>query len=206
MSSYDKNINYLYSLLGAGIKLGLKRTTALLALLANPHETFPSIIVGGTNGKGSVSATLESILSAGGYKTGLYTSPHLVKFNERIRVGETDIPDKTLSSLIRRVRRRVEEGEPLLGPSFFEFSTALAFEYFRDKKVQIAILEVGMGGRLDSTNVVKTPLVSVITNVSLDHEEVSRLERFPEIAREKAGIIKEGGAVVTGLSEDRIRP
>ncbi len=200
MPSQNEDIEYLYSLLGAGIKLGLERTVALLSILSTPEQAFPSIIVGGTNGKGSAAATIESVLTAGGYLTGLYTSPHLVKFNERIRVGKTDIPDKILSSLIKRVKTLLEEEAPLLGPSFFEFSTALAFEYFRDRRVQIAILEVGMGGRLDSTNVVTNPLVSVITSVSLDHES-SLGETLPEIAREKAGIIKEGGVVVTGVND-----
>ncbi len=185
--------------MGSGIKLGLERTEALLSILSTPQDAFPSVIVGGTNGKGSAAATIESVLGAAGYLTGLYTSPHLVKFNERIRVGKADIPDDALSSLISGVRRLVEEEAPGLGPSFFEFSTALAFEYFRERGVQIGVLEVGMGGRLDSTNVV-TPLVSVITSVSLDHEGPLG-STLTGIAREKAGIIKEGGAVVTGVKD-----
>ena len=197
--SYDENIKYLFSLLSAGIKLGLERTERLLSLISKPQDAFPSVIVGGTNGKGSTAAMIEAILMAGGFKTGLYTSPHLLKFNERIRVSGNDIGDAELAALISGLRDLLNKDAPQLLPSFFEFSTALAFKFFRDTSVDLAVLEVGMGGRLDSTNVV-TPLVSVITNVSLDHEGPLG-STLPQIASEKAGIIKKGGVVVTGVSD-----
>ena len=206
MPSYKNTLDYLFSLQNSGIKLGLERIEALSrACLALPITDYPSVLVGGTNGKGSVSAILASILSEAGYRVGLYTSPHLVRFNERIRVDGVMISDAELVRLTEKIRALVEgagiEGKnaalpPDLSPTFFEFTTALAFSYFQEKNVDIAILEVGMGGRLDATNVVN-PLLSVITSIALDH--VSTLgDDIAQVAGEKGGIIKEDSIVLSG--------
>ncbi len=180
-------------------KFDLAHMRVLLEALDHPERGFPSVLIAGTNGKGSTAATLASILQASGLKTGLYTSPHLVRINERIRVNGGEISDGDFASLHSEVDRVAEK---LVGrvelpwhPSFFEMMTAIAFEYFAPEKVDIAVLEVGMGGRLDATNVVE-PRVSVITDISLDHQKFLG-ETLHEIAREKAGIIRPGGAVVT---------
>jgi dihydrofolate synthase/folylpolyglutamate synthase len=171
----------------------------LLGALENPERRFPSVLIAGTNGKGSTAATLASILRAAGLRTALYTSPHLVRINERIRINGEDIADEQFALLHdvveRTAERLIEDGELPWHPSFFEMLTAIAFEYFTTSKVDIAVLEVGMGGRLDATNVVK-PLVSVITDISLDHEKFLG-STIAEIAREKAGIIHKNGVVIT---------
>ncbi len=171
----------------------------LLAALNHPERKFPGVLIAGTNGKGSTAATLASILRASGLRTGLYTSPHLVRINERIRIGGDEISDDDFALLHdvvdRTAERLVEEGELPWHPSFFEMLTAIAFEYFAQHKVEIAVLEVGMGGRLDATNVID-PRVSVITDISLDHQKFLG-NTVAEIAREKAGIIRPGGVVVT---------
>jgi dihydrofolate synthase/folylpolyglutamate synthase len=180
-------------------KFDLAHMRALLDAMNNPERRFPSVLIAGTNGKGSTAATLASILRASGLRTGLYTSPHLVRINERIRInGETVSDDDfaLLHDLVDRTAERlVEEGELPWHPSFFEMLTAIAFEHFAQKKVEIAVLEVGMGGRLDATNVVE-PRVSVITDISLDHQKYLG-DTVAEIAREKAGIIRRGGVVIT---------
>src|SRR5579884_1389392 len=180
-------------------KFDLAHMRALLAALQNPEKKFPSVLVAGTNGKGSTAATLASILRASGLRTGLYTSPHLVRINERIRTnGEEISEDKfaLLHDVIERTAERlIEDGELPWHPSFFEMLTAIAFEHFATSKIEIAVLEVGMGGRLDATNVVE-PLVSVITDISLDHQKFLG-NTIAEIAREKAGIIHRNGVVVT---------
>jgi dihydrofolate synthase/folylpolyglutamate synthase len=180
-------------------KFDLAHMRVLLAALEHPERLFPSVLIAGTNGKGSTSATLASILRASGLKTGLYTSPHLVRINERIRVNGQEISDDDFARLHSEVDRAadqlVERGELPWHPSFFEMMTAIAFEYFAEQKVEIAVLEVGMGGRLDATNVVE-PLVSVITDISLDHQKFLG-NTVGEIAREKVGIIRPGGVVVT---------
>ncbi len=171
----------------------------LLAALNHPERRFPGVLVAGTNGKGSTAATLASILRASGLRTGLYTSPHLVRINERIRINGAEISDDDFALLHdvvdRTAERLVEDGELPWHPSFFEMLTAIAFEYFAQNKVEIAVLEVGMGGRLDATNVIE-PRVSVITDISLDHQKFLG-NTVAEIAREKAGIIRPGGVVVT---------
>ena len=171
----------------------------LLAALDHPERRFPSVLIAGTNGKGSTAATLASILQASGLRTGLYTSPHLVRINERIQIDGEQISDDDFAlvhDLVDRTAERlVGEGELPWHPSFFEMLTAIAFEYFARRKVEIAVLEVGMGGRLDATNVVE-PRVSVITDISLDHQKFLG-NTVAEIAREKAGIIRPGGVVVT---------
>jgi len=180
-------------------KFDLAHMRVLLAALENPERRFPSVLIAGTNGKGSTAATLASILHASGLRTGLYTSPHLMRINERIQInGEAIADDKfaLLHDLIERTAERlIEDGELPWHPSFFEMLTAIAFEHFATSKVEIAVLEVGMGGRLDATNVVE-PRVSVITDVALDHQKFLG-NTITEIAREKVGIIRPGGVVVT---------
>jgi dihydrofolate synthase / folylpolyglutamate synthase len=180
-------------------KFDLTHMRVLLAAMEHPERCFPSVLIAGTNGKGSTAATLASILRASGLKTGLYTSPHLVRINERIRINGEPIRDDDFALIHdlvdRTAERLVEERELPWHPSFFEMLTAMAFEHFSREKVDIAVLEVGMGGRLDATNVVE-PRVSVITDISLDHQKFLG-NTVTEIAREKAGIIRPGGAVVT---------
>ena len=167
--------------------------------LGSPQLHFPSILVAGTNGKGSTSATLASILRMGGYRTGLYTSPHLARVNERVRIDGQDISDDDFAAYYFRVddcaRQLVAEGRLKGYPSFFEAMTALAFMAFAEQGVQIAVLEVGIGGRLDATNIVE-PLLSVITDISLDHTEWLGLT-ITAIAKEKAGILRQNGVLVT---------
>ena len=180
-------------------KFDLAHMHVLLEALEHPERKFPAILIAGTNGKGSTAATLSSILQDSGYKTGLYTSPHLVRINERVRVNGAAISDDDFAGLHdlvdRSAERLVTEGELPWHPSFFEMLTAIAFEYFAREKVEIAVLEVGMGGRLDATNVVE-PRVSIITDISLDHQKFLG-DTLTEISREKAGIIRAGGVVVT---------
>jgi len=195
--------DYLDHLQVHGIKLGLENIKTLLADLGDPQESFPSVHVAGTNGKGSVSAMLASILSRHGCRVGLYTSPHLVRVEERIRIGERLIggPDfcRLLDVIRRRIGRLFKDGRLTAHPTYFEVITALAFLYFRERGVDIAVLEVGMGGRFDATNVV-TPLLSAITSISRDHEEYLG-KGLARIAREKAGIIKPGVPVVCGCEK-----
>jgi dihydrofolate synthase/folylpolyglutamate synthase len=180
-------------------KFDLAHMRVLLAALDHPERRFPGVLIAGTNGKGSTAATLDSILRASGLKTGLYTSPHLVRINERIRVNGKGVTDDDFASLQGEVdqvaEKLVERAELPWHPSFFEMMTAIAFEHFAREKVEIAVLEVGMGGRLDATNVVE-PRVSVIADISLDHQKFLG-DTVGEIAREKVGIIRPGGAVVT---------
>ena len=180
-------------------KFDLAHMRELLGALENPEERFPSVLIAGTNGKGSTAATLAAILQASGLRTALYTSPHLLRINERIQIDGEQIADDRfglLHDMVERTAERlVEEGELPWHPSFFEMLTAIAFEHFATNKVDIAVLEVGMGGRLDATNVVH-PRVSVITDIALDHQKFLG-ETVSEIAREKAGIIRPGGIVVT---------
>ena len=180
-------------------KFDLAHMRVLLAALGNPENRFPAVLVAGTNGKGSTSATLASILRASGVKTGLYTSPHLVRINERIRLNGEAIADDEFATVHdvvdRTAERLVSEGDLPWHPSFFEMLTAMAFEYFARSRPDIVVLEVGMGGRLDATNVVE-PRLSIITDIALDHQKYLG-ETVAEIAREKAGIIRRGGVVVT---------
>jgi len=180
-------------------KFDLAHMRVLLEGLEHPERRFPAVLIAGTNGKGSTAATLASILQVSGYKTGLYTSPHLVRINERVRINGAAISDDEFAGIHelvdRTAERLVSEGELPWHPSFFEMLTAIAFEYFARERVEIAVLEVGMGGRLDATNVV-VPRVSVITDISLDHQKFLG-ETLTEIAREKAGIIRTNGVVVT---------
>jgi dihydrofolate synthase/folylpolyglutamate synthase len=180
-------------------KFDLAHMRVVLEALHHPERAFPSVLIAGTNGKGSTAATLASILRASGLKTALYTSPHLLRINERIRINAQEISDDDFAALhaeVDRVAEKLIEHKQLpWHPSFFEMMTAIAFTYFTRERVEIAVLEVGMGGRLDATNVVE-PLVSVITDISLDHQKYLG-DTVHEIAREKAGIIRPGGVVVT---------
>src|SRR6202521_5951213 len=180
-------------------KFDLAHMRVLLAALGHPENGFPAVLVAGTNGKGSTAATLASILHASGLKTGLYTSPHLVRINERIRLNGEAISDDDFAMLHdvvdRTAERLVGEGDLPWHPSFFEMLTAMAFEYFARSRPEMVVLEVGMGGRLDATNVVE-PRLSIITDISLDHQKYLG-ETVGEIAHEKAGIVRPGGVVIT---------
>src|SRR5437773_6775101 len=180
-------------------KFDLEHMRTLLRALDHPERRFPGVLIAGTNGKGSTAATLASILQVSGLRTGLYTSPHLIRINERVRINGEEISDDEFALLHdmvdRTAERLVGEGELPWHPSFFEMLTAIAFEYFSRKRVDIAVLEVGMGGRLDATNVIE-PQISIITDISLDHQKFLG-NTVTEIAREKAGIIHPGGIVVT---------
>jgi dihydrofolate synthase/folylpolyglutamate synthase len=212
--SYAAAVNHLYAL-GHELapppssaprrKFDLDHMRILAAALGDPQATFSSVLIAGTNGKGSTAATLASILTAAGYRTGLYTSPHLIRVNERIQIDGVQIPDEDFARLYFQVdetaRRLVEAGDLPYPPSFFEVLTALAFLYFAGegpsaaKPVDIAILEVGLGGRLDATNIVD-PLLSVITDIALDHQDYLG-DTIAEITREKAGILRRNGTLIT---------
>jgi dihydrofolate synthase/folylpolyglutamate synthase len=188
-----------------GIKFGLHVELALLERLGNPQAGLACIHVGGTNGKGSVCAMVESVLRTAGYRTGRYTSPHLVKFHERIAVNGTPITDAELGALVVEVERAADAVEQALGqvPTFFEVTTAMAFLHFQRAGVKVVVLEVGMGGRLDATNVV-TPLLSAITSIGVEHTAYLGPD-LETIAGEKAGIIKPGRPVVSGVRESPAR-
>jgi dihydrofolate synthase / folylpolyglutamate synthase len=189
--TYEQTITYLYEKLPVFHRIGkkaykadLSNTIALCEHLDNPHQKFKSIHVAGTNGKGSTSHYLAAILQSAGYKTGLYTSPHLKSFTERIKINGESIPENKVGAFVENNQDFIED----LKPSFFELSVGMAFEYFAKEEVDIAVIEVGLGGRLDSTNII-TPLLSVITNISFDHTDILG-DTLPKIAFEKAGIIK----------------
>lgn len=197
MSSYKETLEYIESLHLLGVKPGLERINVLLEALGHPELAFPTVVVAGTNGKGSTASFISSVMGEAGRRVGLYTSPHLVSFNERIRVSGRPIGKTDLA----RAADRLRELDPGSGVTYFEFVTSLAFEHFRARKVDLAVLEVGMGGRLDATNTA-SPLVSVITNVGTDHARHLG-ETIEEIAREKAGVIKPGAPVVTTETDPR---
>lgn len=188
-------LDALFSRTAHGIKPGLEVTEALLEQLGNPQREWKSIHVAGTNGKGSVCAMIESVLRASGFKTGLYTSPHLIRFNERFRVGGQDISNADLEDLIRTVLE-ADRKTGLREATFFELSTAMAFEHFRREQIDYAVIETGLGGRWDSTNVIQ-PVLSVITRIALDHAQYLG-DDIKLIAAEKAGIIKSGSPVICG--------
>lgn len=197
--NYEETLHYLYTSIpvfqhvgASAYKPGLETSRALDNYLGNPHRAYQTLHIGGTNGKGSTSHLLAAILQLSGYKVGLYTSPHLVDFRERIRVNGEKIPQSYVVDFVERYRRQFEP----LKPSFFELTSTMAFAYFRDMHVDYAIIEVGLGGRLDSTNII-TPVLSVITNISKDHTQFLG-NTLEEIAGEKAGIIKPGVPVVIG--------
>lgn len=192
-SPYDAALRYLYGLQYRGIKVGLRNIRALVAHAGHPERSFPVFHCAGTNGKGSTSAFLASILTEAGYRTGLYTSPHLVHFTERIRVDGEPIPEEWLAAAVRGLRPVIEE----TGATFFEATTCIAFQYFAGRAVDVAVIETGLGGRLDATNVV-LPVAAIITTIGLDHQEYLG-RTVTRIAGEKAGIIKTGAPVVTGV-------
>lgn len=190
-------IKALFARTTQGIKPGLDVVSALLDALGNPHHRLAVVHVAGTNGKGSVCAMLESVLRASGFKTGLYTSPHLVDFSERFRINGIQISEPTLERYMERLEQAAEAVESSTGlrpATFFEISTAIAFQYFADEQVDIAVIETGMGGRWDATNVV-IPLLSVITRIDIDHVNFLG-DTLAKIAAEKAGIVKPGRPVV----------
>jgi dihydrofolate synthase/folylpolyglutamate synthase len=208
--TYTEATEFLFSLRRFGWRLGLETIQQLLELLENPQRSVPSAHIGGTNGKGSTAAMLAAILQAAGHRTGLYTSPHLLDFTERIRVNGRPIGEAEVTHLTARLKELCAAHFPhcptphpapdaapdrLTHPTFFELTTAMAFQFFRQEATEVAVIEVGLGGRFDATNVI-TPQVSVVTNVSLEHQEYLG-RTLPEIAGEKAGIVKPGVPVVT---------
>lgn len=202
--TYEETLHYLYTSIpvfqhsgASAYKPGLGTSIALDDYLGNPHKAYKTIHVAGTNGKGSVSHLLAAILRQSGFKVGLYTSPHLVDFRERIRVNGKKISQDYVVDFVERHRSFFEP----LHPSFFELTSSMAFEYFRDQQVDYAVIEVGLGGRLDSTNII-TPILSIITNISLDHTQFLG-DTEEKIAAEKAGIIKKGVPVLLGEAEKR---
>jgi dihydrofolate synthase / folylpolyglutamate synthase len=203
--TYAQALDFLYSRLpmyqrigSAAYKKDLTNTIALLDALGNPHVGLKCVHVAGTNGKGSTSHALASILQEAGYKTGLYTSPHLKNFTERIRINGCELTEDYVVSFVRNNKSTIEQ----INPSFFEVTVAMAFDYFKKVKVDVAVIEVGLGGRLDSTNVV-SPEVSVITNIGFDHMDLLG-NTLQEIAREKAGIIKPGIPVVVSERQPEV--
>jgi dihydrofolate synthase / folylpolyglutamate synthase len=204
---YKETIDFLYNNLpmyqrdgGKAFKPGLDNTLKLLELLGNPHQKFKTVHIAGTNGKGSVSHMLCAAFMASGHKTGLYTSPHLLDFRERVRVNGKMVKKDYVTWFVKKMMPLCEE----IKPSFFEITVSLAFAYFAEKKVDYAVIETGLGGRLDSTNVI-LPLLSVITNIGKDHVRTLG-DTLPLIAREKAGIIKKGVPVVIGESHPDTQP
>lgn len=203
--TYAETLTYLYQNLpmfqrvgASAYKKDLTNTLKLCETLGNPQNKFKSIHVAGTNGKGSVSHMLAAILQTAGYKTGLYTSPHLKEFTERIRVNGNEVAQEFVVDFVKRIKPSIEA----IKPSFFEITVAMAFDYFAEQQTDIAIIETGLGGRLDSTNVIH-PVLSVITNISWDHMDLLG-DTLPKIAFEKAGIIKEGVPVVVSERQDEV--
>ena len=195
--TYTAAVSYLYSLQKHGIKLGLDTMTALMGRLGMPQARYRNLHIAGTNGKGSTAALTAAMFQAGGYHVGLYTSPHLVEFRERIRVDGRMIPESEIARLTALVKG---VAEPDLSPTFFEFTTAMGLQYFSESHVDLAVLEVGLGGRFDATNVV-SPLTCVITTIGLDHQQYLG-STFESVAFEKAGIIKPNVPVIIGRLPD----
>jgi dihydrofolate synthase/folylpolyglutamate synthase len=193
VSEYQKSIDYLFGLQKYGIKFGLNSTEKLLERVGNPHHRLRFIHIAGTNGKGSTAAILSGVLRSHGLKTGLYTSPHLVRFTERFKINDEEVSAKRTLEVFEKIYQTLDLNEP---PTFFEMVTAMAFLYFAEEQVDLVIAETGMGGRLDATNVIN-PEVCVITNIAFDHQEFLGAT-LSTIAREKAGIIKKGTPLVTG--------
>lgn len=204
--NYQETTEYLYSQMpmfsrigGEAYKEGLGTSEALDRMYGHPHHCYRTIHVAGTNGKGSTSHLIASILQQSGYKVGLYTSPHLVDFRERIRVNGQMIPEQAVIDFVEEYRNSGFEG----APSFFELTSTMAFDYFRKQNVDFAVIEVGLGGRLDSTNII-SPILSVITNISYDHTQFLG-DTLEKIASEKAGIIKPGIPAIIGEANDSLR-
>jgi len=199
--NYRQSIAYLFSLQRFGIKLGLSNITTLLELLDNPHQRLRCIHIAGTNGKGSTAAFLQSMLKHSGYRAGLFTSPHLVSFTERIRINDREIPQVRVAQLVQKIKTLCQE-HSLEAITFFEFVTALALAYFAAEEADPVVVEVGMGGRLDATNVLQ-PLISIITSISLEHQ-IYLGTTLQQIAKEKAGIIKRAIPLVTGVMQPSV--
>jgi dihydrofolate synthase/folylpolyglutamate synthase len=195
---YQDNLDYLFGLSKSGIKLGLENTRRLLSYFGDPQLKIPTVHIAGTNGKGSTSAMTEAILRASGYRVGLYTSPHLIDFCERIQINRNTIDNKSTCDLISQVKKATETLN--LQITFFEFSTVMAFLYFYENKTDWNVIEVGLGGRLDATNLCQAE-ISIITSISLDHTEYLGTD-LKQIAFEKASIIKPGGMVIADLSNE----
>ncbi len=197
--TYKQAVNYLYDLQKYGVKFGLSKTSNIVKKMGNPHKGQKYIHIGGTNGKGSVSAMIESVLMKSGLKVGFYSSPHLVRFTERFRINRKEISKKMVVELVEEIKSVIDPAEP---PTYFEATTAMALAYFAREKTDIAIMEVGMGGRLDSTNIIR-PLVTAITNISLEHQSFLG-STLLEIAYEKAGIIKRGVNTITSATQPKV--
>jgi dihydrofolate synthase/folylpolyglutamate synthase len=200
--AYQQSLDYLYGLEKFGMIFGLTQVEKILNAMGSPHKEIQAIHIGGTNGKGSTAAMMSSILQKEGYRVGLYTSPHLIRFTERIKVNGKEIEEEEVAALAEWMRKEIE-GAGITPPfTFFDFTTAMALHYFKQKLVDLAVLEVGLGGRLDSTNVVD-PLISIITNIAKDHEEYLG-KSILKIAREKAGIIKKGRPLITAVTQPQV--
>ena len=199
-SNYQEALDYLYSLTKSGIKLGLNNTSRLLKHFDNPQLNIPTIHIAGTNGKGSTAAITESILRASGLKVGLYTSPHILDFRERIQIDRSMIEKQQITELIYRVKSAVEKLKTPV--TFFEFGTVLAFLYFHEQNTDMNVIEVGLGGRLDATNLCKAE-ISIITSISRDHTQFLG-EDLEQITFEKASIIKESGTVFADIGNDEL--
>ncbi len=199
-SDFNNTVNFLYSLQKHGIKLGLANITKLMNILGEPHNSFHSVHVAGTNGKGSTSTAISSILMENGFKVGIFTSPHLVSFAERIRINNLRIAESEVIEIATMIHDSIAGTD--LNPTFFEFVTAMAFYYFAQSNVDWAVIETGMGGRLDATNVI-LPQASIITNISLDHCEFLG-NNISDITFEKAGIIKQGIPVITSSGDPEV--
>ena len=200
--AYQKSLDYLYSLEKFGMIFGLTQVERILSATGNPHKEIQAIHIGGTNGKGSTAAMMSSILQKEGYRVGLYTSPHLIRFTERIKVNGKEIEEEEVAALTEWMKKEIETAGIAPPFTFFDFTTAMALHYFKQKLVDLAILEVGLGGRLDSTNVVD-PLISIITNIAKDHEEYLG-KTILKIAKEKAGIIKKGRPLITAATQPQV--
>ena len=198
VNSYHSCLKNMYGLRRFGIKLGLSTIKEILSGLGNPQNTYACVHVAGTNGKGSVASSLASILTQAGYKTGLYTSPHLVNFNERIQINNRPISNSNVVASYNTIKN-ARNGDR--EPTFFEFATVMAFYEFARQKVDWAVIETGMGGRLDATNIIR-PRVSIITNISLEHRDYLG-DTLKQISREKAGIIKPRTPVITGIRQKK---
>lgn len=201
-NGYQRSLDYLYGLEKFGMIFGLTKIEEILEAVGNPHREIQAIHIGGTNGKGSTAAIIASILRKEGYRVGLYTSPHLIRFTERMKVNEKEIEKEEVADLTEWMRQRIETAGVAPPFTFFDFTTAMVFLYFKQKMVDLAVLEVGLGGRLDSTNVID-PLLSIITNIGKDHEDVLG-KGVLRIAREKAGIIKESRPLITAATQAQV--
>lgn len=200
--TYSEAVDYIHSLLAFGIKPGLSRISALLEMLGNPQNDLRFVHIAGTNGKGSTSTMLSEILKDAGYKTGLFTSPYVFSFCERIQINNQNIPQEHLAAVTERVKAAIDVlNTQNIVPTEFEAITAAALLYFKEQKCDYAVLEVGLGGRYDSTNVIPAPEVCVITSISLDHTKILG-NTVEQIAAEKAGILKENSVCVTTSAQD----